>query len=473
MKKLLLLTALLLLTVWALCEDGRPVYTIDAVYDENAQALSVSMTAEYTNRTGAPLTEVYFTVYANVFRRESTLPYDNATLPEAFPGYYAPSGIAFSRVCFDGRDASYAFRGENECFLRVACDLSAGETGVFSFDYTLLLSENRTFQGCGKDVRLTLFYPCAAVFDGGQWILNAPSRAADFAFSEPSDFLIRLIHPADYEAVSGGKSETLTGAKLNQTVITLTDVPEAAVVLSRRFYTVHGVTPSGMRLTVAGSDKRTIKKTLSREISVLSVYEDFFGPLPYETLSAAYCDSCVSLSRPGILLLGDDLEEDELLLSRLLAEQYFGCAAVTDPAVDPFLRTGLSEYVSLLALEESEGEKEFSAAMTRTILPALRMTVPGSLTADSALTRFTNRADFHCVVTLRGAAVMNEMRHAMGRETFISSVRSFYENGRGRINTIEDFVSALSSPSFEAGPALIAWLYTIDDYVNTTFDIYD
>ena len=118
-------------------------------------------------------------------------------------------------------------------------------------------------------------------------------------------------------------------------------------------------------------------------------------------------------------------------------------------------------------------EKAFTDTMSRLILPALRVTVPGSLTPDSYLSRFTNRSDFHLIVTLRGAAVMNEMRHAMGKEAFISSLKTYYEKGRGRVNTIEDFVSALSTPSFEAGNALIAWLYTIDDYANTTFDIYD
>ena len=469
MRKLLVLVALLLIFGAALCEGGRTVYDINAIYDEEAQALHVNMRAEYVNRTGKDMTEMYFNVYANLMRRESTLPYDNAALSAAFPEYYAPSGIEFTSVCFNGKPARYAFRGENECFLRIECDLKNGETGVFSFEYTLLLSENRAFQGCGKDVRLTLFYPSAAVYSEGEFILNAPSRAADYAYCELSDFRVHLICPADYTVVSGGEQITARVSDgIKQTEITLKNAPEAAIVLSRRLYSV-----SDRKITVYGSDRAQNRKTLKSAGETLSAYEKLFGLLPYESLSVVFCDSAVSMSRPGVVLLGDDMEQDELLLSRFLAEQYFGCAAITDPATDPFLRAGVSEYAALLAVEETKGEKVFTDTMSRMILPALRVTVPGSLTPDSYLSRFTNRSDFHLIVTLRGAAVMNEMRHAMGKEAFISSLKTYYEKGRGCVNTIEDFVSALSTPSFEAGNALIAWLYTIDDYANTTFDIYD
>ena len=106
MKKLVfavvcvLLQAAALLFISALAEDR---YVMDAVYHEEEQALIVSLDFTYTNRTGQALESVSFNVYANVFRRESTLPYDNATLEKAFPYGYAPSGIEFTGVAFNAR----------------------------------------------------------------------------------------------------------------------------------------------------------------------------------------------------------------------------------------------------------------------------------------------------------------------------------------------------------------------------------
>ena len=66
---------------------------------------------------------------------------------------------------------------------------------------------------------------------------------------------------------------------------------------------------------------------------------------------------------------------------------------------------------------------------------------------------------------LRGAAVMHEMRVLLGREAFIRALKAFYTAGRGRLNTIEDFVNALDVEfPGGAGSALVSYLYTIDEY---------
>lgn len=475
MRKILfgLLLAASLLTACALGE-GEPVYTVNGVYDAQAQALSVSMTVRYTNRTGKDLTDVYFCVYANLFRRESTLPFDNASLPEVFPDYYAPSGIALGYVGFDGERARYAFRGENECFLRVECDLPAGKTGVFRFDYTLLLSENRSFQGCGRDVRPGLWMPQAAVYSEDGFILNAPSRAGDFAFFEPSDFDITLTIPADCALACGTESELLSSdGEMSTRRFVMKGVSEAALVFSNRFYTVSD-RAEGISLTAYGNRKGELKKILARTEELLTAYETTLGAFPYERLTVVCADAVQSASRPGILILGDDAQKDSLLLPRLLARQYFTCAVNTDPSTDPFLTDGIAEYVSLLSIEETKGREAFLQAMREEIEPSLRMTIPGGLTPDAYLTRFASRSEYDSIVVRRGAAVLHELRDTMGRENFLAALRIYYENGRGKTVTISDFVSALDAAAGkEMGPALINWLYTIDDYANTAFDIYD
>ncbi len=474
MRKFLfaLLAALLLVAARAEGEN-RPVYTVNAAYDAGAQALAVSVTAEYMNDTGTLLDEVYFCVYANVFRRESTLPFDNGALTEVFPDYYAPSGAAFSYVGFNGQRARYAFRGENECFLRVECDLEEDEKGVFRLDYTLLLSENRSFQGCGKDARLTLWLPQFAVHTEDGFILNAPSRAGDFAFSAPADWDITLTVPANYGIACGGVCEQIRSDKQISTFhIALRGANEAALVLSDRFYTETAET-GDVRLTAFGSDRRELKKLLSQAEEGIALYRELFGAFPGENLTLVRADSAFSLSRPGILMLGDDWEEDGLLLVRLLARQYFTCAVNTDPSTDPFLTEGIAEYAALLSVEQRD-EDGFRKAMREEIEPALRLTVPGGLTPDGYLSRFTTRSEYDIIVRKRGAAVLNELRDAMGREAFLTALRLYYENGRGKTVTIEAFVSALDSAAGkEMGPALINWLYTIGDYTNTIFDIYD
>ena len=64
--------------------DAAVRYRLSMVMLEDSQAFAVTQTVSFENRTGDALKNALFTVYGNVFRRESTLPYDNETLLSAF-----------------------------------------------------------------------------------------------------------------------------------------------------------------------------------------------------------------------------------------------------------------------------------------------------------------------------------------------------------------------------------------------------
>ena len=89
-----LFISLLLFCAPALGEGGVGAkYDMEITLMKDAQALYVRQNVRVKNDTGAALGRAVFCVYANCFRRELTLPYDNAALQEAFPDYYAPSGV--------------------------------------------------------------------------------------------------------------------------------------------------------------------------------------------------------------------------------------------------------------------------------------------------------------------------------------------------------------------------------------------
>ena len=148
-------------------------------------------------------------------------------------------------------------------------------------------------------------------------------------------------------------------------------------------------------------------------------------------------------------------------------------SVIRDPQVDPFLRYGVSCYAALLALRQSEGYDAFIDALTERIQPSLKMTVPGGLTPDSALTRFNTIYDFETVVKNRGAAVLYELGVSMGEEPLWAGLKRYYQQNRNGLATIERFVAALDEGREQTiGNALVAWLMTIDDYALHEGDIY-
>lgn len=422
-------------------------YDIDMVMLEDAQAFIVSETVTYTNETDQPLEDVMFSCYINCLRRQTTLPYDNQALESAFYAGYAPSGADITSVKVNGSPAEWAVQGDSECFIRVKCPLEPGQSAEISFSFTLLLSVNRGFCGWGsEDIRLMLCFPAVCALDEYGFITNPASRGGEWFWSETSSFDVTITLPEGCEPACAG---TISGGG-GIWHIELDSAREFALTLSRRFHTLNDGS-----VTVYASDRikaAGILKTASRYVEK---YAEMLGSLPSGTLAIVLSETAVSRVTPGMIVLSADDTES---LPSYIARQYF---MNSDPAVDPFLTAGTAEYARLLALKAIEGEKAFKNALTQEILPELSITIPGNLTPDSQLTRFTTRSEYNTIVRMRGAAVLHEICLSMGEEAFTSALAAYSEGGSG----IEDFVNCLNaSAGHEMGEALISWLYTIDEY---------
>ena len=460
----LLFAALALALGLLFAEAAADSYKTDAVYLPGSRALRVDTELKYTNVTGESLDRVTFALPANCFRRMSALPYAGDTLEKAFPWGYAPAGVQLERVEFDSSPARYSFLQGGDVYFSVRAELEPGQTGTFRFVYTLLLSDNRAFLGCGDDVRLRLFLPVACPFIDGEAATYPLSVCAHDVFALPADHTLTLRVPANWAAACGG---TVLRAEIGDTAeytVTLRDAANLSLVLGKRFYEYADKSALGTKISVYGSSRRECKRALELAKSALDVYEAWFGNAPWD-LAVAFSSDVMSSASPGLIQLGGDADDLESAVYRLAAQQFFGLGALTDPYTDPFLREGTSCYAYLLAAEQLKGGNAFVRLLNEQVLPALKYTIPGSVTPDSFLTRFPSADEFEAVVRLRGAAVMHEMRVLLGREAFIRALKAFYTAGRGRLNTIEDFVNALDGEfPGGAGSALVSYLYTIDEY---------
>ena len=100
--------------------------------------------------------------------------------------------------------------------------------------------------------------------------------------------------------------------------------------------------------------------------------------------------------------------------------------------------------------------------------------MPGGLNVTSAANLF-RRSEYRVVVLDRGAAVLHELRSAMGREDLLAGLRGFCEMGADREALGEyDFVAALDAASGGSWEAFLTdWLFNISDYANQSIDWLD
>lgn len=470
----------------AYAEEALPAphrCTLTMEYLEDEQALRMSQRLVYTNNSGRTLDRVLFYAPANLFRRQSTLPYEGQTLIDAFPAGYLPGGIDLSKVCVDGAEADWGFQGEAEMYLRVACALEPGEQCIFTFDYYLLLTENAAFLGASaEDWRLSDFYFAPAATDeAGEFILNAPLSFARYIDAPAMDFDGEIVLPDRYLlAATGAEAAEALENHAQRWTIHAESVRDFSLCFSQKYRKFTRQTDSGVELCLMTNVRGAADDVLDVAAQAVETCERWFGPLPFRQIDMVQVDcaengmnrsACLWLSKSLIRAGGDDLSH---AIRRFIAAQYFGCAAYARPSSDAWLSDSVSEYLAYLLLEEAEGKDAYLAALNARVVDSLQLTIPGGLNVSSDAALFTAE-EYAIVVRNRGAAVFHELRTAMGRSELISALRRFYEKGRAQDVLSEmDLVRALDEASGKSWEKFLTdWVFHIGEYVNQSIDWLD
>lgn len=471
----------------ALAEDGaaqleRDHYEIEIVYMEEQQALHVTQRLVYHNRQAFSLDRVAFSAAGNLYRRESALPYDADALAEAFPEGYVPSGIELIRVEFNGTDADWGYLDANETALRAACDLAPGESGEFLFEYYLLLSRNCSMLGEYRtDVRLSGFYFAPGLVNetDEEFVVNAPVSFTRWLLTTAADYEVTLQIPENYLPAATG-AETLEGTRERVSTwrFEAENVREFALSFGKRWRESTAQTASGVTVRLL-SNRRDDAGALEAAVEAIELYEEWLGAFPLEQIDIAQSDAASgALNFPGAVWLPESLfdsrEDMKQAIRFCMAQQYVGMRAYAEPVADAWLSDAPCEYLALLATEALEGYDAFLAALNDAVLDALHITIPGGLTITTSADLFT-ADEYALIVRGRGAAVMHELRLAMGREEWIAGIRQFYEMGLdNRLLGEMDFVEAFDQATGGDWETFLTdWLFNIDDYIDQQIDFYE
>ena len=357
--------------------------------------------------------------------------------------------------------------GEEELFLRVACDLADGQMCEFTFEYTLLLSENGASLGVGDtDWRLRGFYLQPLKYEYGEFVAPEPLQHANYVYADRADY-----------ALDRHAAGALPAGRPRRDRVLRTMATARAHGRSRRITSANCASPlacaggntaprrsSGTRLRLL-ANARGAQKTLDTALNALEAYESWFGPLAWDVTIAQSDYALEALSLPGLIWADADALNDAMALRRALAKQFFGYGAYPMPTEDAWLSDSVSAYAACLALREAEGESAFLAYLNGELLPEAQYTLPGGVEVTSSAAILT-ASEYESLVLGRGALVMHEMRTAMGEETFLSALRLFYERGlETDVMGEYDLVSAFDDASGGDWEAFLTdWLFNVAEY---------
>ena len=451
----------------------RDEIALELEFFEEEQALQIRQRLRYTNRTGKHLDRVEFSVYANMFRRVTALMYEADVWQDVFPAGNAPGGVEFSRILVDGRSADWGMMGEEELFLRVACDLAEGQTCEFTFEYTLLLTQNAASLGVGAmGWRLRGFYIQPLKYEYGEFVAPAPLQHANYVYADRADYALTVILPERYLLAGPGEITSVDNGDGTRTwTLAADNIRELCLSVGMRWREYSAETASGTRLRLL-ANTRDAQKTLDMALETLEVYENWFGPLDGDVTIAQSDYALGTLSLPGILWANEAALSDAMALRGALARQFFGYGAYPMPTEDAWLADSVSAYAACLALKEAEGESAFLEYLNGEILPEAQYTLPGGVEVTSSAAILT-AAEYESLILGRGALVLHETCAAMGEETFLAALRLFYQRGLAMDVVGEyDFVDALDDASGGDWEAFLTdWLFNVADYYVESYTL--
>ena len=451
----------------------RDEIALELEFFEEEQALQIRQRLRYTNRTGKHLDRVEFSVYANMFRRVTALMYEADVWQDVFPAGNAPGGVEFSRILVDGRSADWGMMGEEELFLRVACDLADGQTCEFTFEYTLLLTQNAASLGVGAmGWRLRGFYIQPLKYEYGEFVAPAPLQHANYVYADRADYALTVILPERYLLAGPGEITSVDNGDGTRTwTLAADNIRELCLSVGMRWREYSAETSSGTRLRLL-ANTRDAQKTLDMALQAMEAYENWFGHLDGDVTIAQSDYALGTISLPGILWANEAALSDAMALRGALARQFFGYGAYPMPTEDAWLADSVSAYAACLALKEAEGESAFLEYLNGEILPEAQYTLPGGVEVTSSAAILT-AAEYESLILGRGALVMHETCAAMGEETFLAALRLFYQRGLAMDVVGEyDFVDALDDASGGDWEAFLTdWLFNVADYYVESYTL--
>ena len=235
----------------------------------------------------------------------------------------------------------------------------------------------------------------------------------------------------------------------------------ATVQIGQYGVTESGTSPVRQLLAVPGRLRRTAEHDFARQPRMLTVFEEMFGPYPFDSYTVVVTDDEleIPLEAQSLSIFGanhvDGHRGSERLVAHELAHQWFGNSLTLGRWRDVWLHEGFACYAEWLWSERSGGPD--AGALARRHWQRLAHLPQDFVLADPGPDRM-----FDDRLYKRGALTLHALRRVVGDAVFFPLLSSWASTHRHATVTTADFVRhATSAPADRDRVArlLDAWLY--------------
>lgn len=415
--------------------DALPSYSITVRIAPSEKQYSGTLDLRLPNAGAAPLRELFFHTYPNLYVFGGSLSVTSASVDGILVNY----GTAVERTAVQ---------------LSLVEPLQPGKSANIRLSFAGILPDEAkpgqyTIFGASEGVlSLTNFYPILAGRRGEAWALDIPHPQGDVGFHDAALYRAAVTFPADQVLVATGAEVTRTVASEGWVTAryVLGPAREFTMLLSPRYQSLETET-LGIRVrsyfTPENAD--TGRSALYYAIAALQIYSDTFGAYPYREMAVVQAPLLYhGMEFPGVSLIGSQVynrftQDLETLVVHEVAHQWWYNQVSNDQVLSPWLDEGLAEFSLYVYYAGRYGEPAAERLrQVRWEIPVAGVEARGG---DTSIGRpvLDYKEHYETLIYGKGALFFAALRDELGAVQFEGLLRTYLERYRWRIATPAEF----------------------------------
>lgn len=435
--------------------ENKTQYTMTLEFVEETMTLQVREKIVYMNQQEKALSNIYFHLYPNAFRTKSEVPFEKKEMTKAYPNGFNSGYIEILDIKQGKKPVDYKLMGDSSTVLRITPSkpVEVGSRIEFFIDFFVKLPNTYGRMGYGDNtVNIANWFPIVAVYDERGWNLDPYYAIGDPFYSEVASYKVTAILPKEYKmATTGNVIKTNNKKQNNIYEIEAKQVRNFVMILSKKFDVKETMLDDTKVLSYSIGGLKG-KETLQYGVDALKIFNSLFGTYPYEQLSIVACDFFVGgMEYPNVVMINQELyerEEDfplEYVVAHEIAHQWWYGIVGNNEVREPWLDEALTEYTTLMYFEKKYGPHIKEQIFDKMIKGQYENYI--DLESDKgegilrSLKEFDNSWQYSSIVYNKGAMFVHELREEMGEESFLNTLREYFEAYKYKNATTEDFLA--------------------------------
>lgn len=347
--------------------------------------------------------------------------------------------------------------------LLLARPLLPGEQLEVELEFAIAVPERPALLGwSARQMTLIDWYPFIPPYDAeGGWLINQPTQQGEYLVYESADFDVSIYPvnaPSLLQIAAPSPARQADGAYHYQ-------LPNARrfVWAASGHYQSETLPAGQQRIPVTiyyfEEERAAAQAALRTAVASLELYENLFGPYPYESLAIVECIFPDGMESDGIFFLdmgyfrrydGTARNLLTMLTAHEVAHSWWFGAVGNDAGNEPWLDEAMATYAELLYYEQAHPFDldwwwEFR----------INQWQPGGAVNSTAY-ELPGFRPYVNAVYLRGAQFLHAVRQQVGDEAFYTFLKDYYAAYDQQIASGASFISLLEQSTGEDVSDLIA-----------------